>query len=177
MIETPRLRLRRWRSADARAYRALCSVAEVSRFLGPPPTLAQARAIVASQNATLDATGSCFWATELRVDRRFVGWCGIKPGPIDTPIAGAAEIGWTMTPAHQGEGLAQEAAAAVLAWAWAHTDHPRVFAIASPANDASLAVMQRLGMIEVEGGAFDHPALAPGDPLRRHVTYAIERPS
>jgi hypothetical protein len=28
----------------------------------------------------------------------------------------------------------------------------------------------------VEGGDFDHPALAAGDSLRRHVLYRIDRP-
>jgi hypothetical protein len=31
-------------------------------------------------------------------------------------------------------------------------------------------------MTRLPDGDFDHPALAPGDPLRRHLTYAIERP-
>lgn len=31
-------------------------------------------------------------------------------------------------------------------------------------------------MIRVPDGDFDHPALAQGDPLRAHLTYAIDRP-
>jgi RimJ/RimL family protein N-acetyltransferase len=176
MIETERVLLRRWRPADARAYKAIASHPAVARTLGKPPTLAKARATVATQNALLDATGSCFWALEMRATGAFGGWCGIKPGPDGTPVAGVPEIGWTLHPDLHGRGLATEAAGAVLAWAWAHTEHPRVYAITTPGNAASLAVMRRLGMAEVPGSRFEHPALAEGDPLRPHVTYAIERP-
>ena len=44
-------------------------------------------------------------------------------------------------------------------------------------NSRSRAVMERLGMERVIDGDFDHPALAPGDPLRRHVHYRIARPA
>ena len=180
MIETMRLRLRRWRMAEARAFKAIAGEPRVARFLGPGPTLARARAIIAAQNAMLDATGHCFWAIEARdspVGKGEVfGWCGIKLGPDHSPIAGLPEIGWTLHPNHQRQGLATEAACAVRDWTWAHTDHPRLHAITTPANTASRAVMTRIGMTRVEDGDFDHPALAAGDPLRRHVTYAIDRP-
>lgn len=177
MIETGRLRFRRWRMADAAAYRALCADPAVARYLGEPPTLAVARATLAAQNATLDATGSCFWAVELRTTAGLVGWCGIKPGPGHTPIAGLPEIGWTVAPALHGRGLAVEAAAATLAWAWAHTDHSAVYAIVVPANAPSRRLMRRLGMQRLADGDFDHPMIAAGDPLRRHLTYRIERPA
>lgn len=176
MIETRRLRLRRWRMTDAAAYRALCSEPAVARFLGTPPTLARARATLAAQNATLDTTGSCFWAVEHRGTATLVGWCGIKPGPDHTPIAGLPEIGWTVASAWQRRGLAREAAAATLAWVWAQGRHPAVYAIVVPANMPSRRLMRALGLKRLTDSAFDHPALAPGDPLRRHLIYRIERP-
>ena len=127
------------------------------------------------QNAILAATGSCFWALELRETGAFVGWCGIKPGK--PPIEGEPEIGWTLAPDLWGRGLAHEAAAATLAWAWAGTSLERIVAITSRGNRRSWGLMERLGMRRVAGGDFDHPALAEGDPLRPHITYAIERPA
>jgi hypothetical protein len=35
--------------------------------------------------------------------------------------------------------------------------------------------MQRLGMREDPAGAFDHPLLAEGHPLRRHCLYRLDR--
>ena len=74
-----------------------------------------------------------------------------------------------------GDGLAGEAARAVLATGWERgTD--TVYAITVPDNRRSRALMERLGMTRVEGGDFDHPDLAPDNPLRRHVLYRIDRP-
>jgi ribosomal-protein-alanine N-acetyltransferase len=36
--------------------------------------------------------------------------------------------------------------------------------------------MERLGMSRDPAEDFDHPALAPGDPLRRHVLYRLSAP-
>lgn len=175
MIETERLRFRRWRLSDARAYKSVASEPGVSATLGKPPTLTRARAIIATQNATLDAAGFCFWPLELKADGRFIGWCGIKFGPDHSPIAGQPEIGWTLHPDLHGMGLAREAAEAVLDWFWTDSTHQRLFAITTPGNVRSWGLMERLGMRRI--GSFDHPALAEDDPLRPHVTYTIDRPA
>lgn len=174
MIETERLLLRRWRNADAEPFHAMGRDAEVMRYLGPAMTKADCAAAVERQNALADQTGSCFWAVERRDDARFIGFCGIKPGPDGTPIAGLPEIGWRLARDAWGQGYAREAAQACLDRAWA-ANTPRVLAITVPANKRSWGLMERLGMARVADGEFDHPALAEGDPLRRHLTYAIDR--
>lgn len=176
MIETERLLLRRWREDDAPRLTALRADPAVSRLLGAPPSMDESRATIARQNELLDTLGYCFWAVELRATGAFIGWCGLKPGPADSPAAGEIEIGWTLAPSCWRRGLAREAAGSVLAWAWAHTGHSRVFAITTPSNRASWGLMQRLGMTRLADADFDHPKLAEGDPLRRHLTYAIGRP-
>lgn len=177
MIATDRLILRRWREDDAASHHAMCADADVSRFLGPPLALEQSRETVANQNGIADRYGSCFWAVDRRVDARFVGWCGVKPGPEATPIAGEPEIGWSLAREAWGQGSAVEAACAALVHFWqARPAQRTVFAITTPANDRSWGLMFRLGMMRLADGDFDHPALAEGDPLRRHLTYAIDRP-
>ncbi|WBH17584.1 GNAT family N-acetyltransferase [Sphingomonas radiodurans] len=167
--------MRRWRDADVAPFHAMGQDAEVMRYLGPPMDIAACAAIAERMNAMADATGDCFWAIERRADGAFLGFCGIKPGPSDTPIAGLPEIGWRFSRPSWGQGLAREAAAACLERAWRRgTD--RVHAITVPANERSWGLMIRLGMTRVDGGDFDHPALDPADPLRRHVHYLIERP-
>lgn len=175
MIETERLLLRPWRESDAAAHNALCIDARVVVTLGPPPLLADSIGMIARQNVTLLATGSCFWAMELRDTDAFVGWCGIKPGK--PPIEGEVEIGWTLAPDLWGRGLAREAAVATLAWTWVHTTRERVVAITSRGNRRSWGLMERLGMRRVPDGDFDHPQLAADDPLRPHITYSIDRPA
>ena len=175
MINTERLILRRWRDADVRPFHAMGQDAEVMRYLGPPMSREDAEAAVARQNALADETGACFWAIERREDGAFLGFCGVKPGPAGTPIAGEPEIGWRLARPAWGRGYAREAAAACLADAWRRGEG-RVFAITVPANERSWGLMIRLGMARLADGDFDHPALPEGDPLRRHLTYAIERP-
>jgi len=44
-----------------------------------------------------------------------------------------------------------------------------------PANKASWSVMERVGMTRDAGGDFDHPRLAVGHALRRHILYRKQR--
>lgn len=175
MIQTDRLILRQWRAADVAPFHAMGQDAEVMRYLGPPMDEAACESTVARMNAMAEATGDCFWAVERRADGAFIGFCGIKPGPAGTPIEGQPEIGWRLARGAWGRGYAREAAQACLDRAWARgTDE--VHAITVPANAASWGLMIRLGMTRVADGDFDHPVLAAGDPLRRHLRYAIARP-
>ena len=177
MIETDRLVLRRWRDADTAPFFAMGQDAEVMRHIGPPMTYEDAARTVARVNAQIDSDGHAFWAVECRADAAFIGFCGVKHGPPGTPIADLPEIGWRLARTAWGQGYAREAAAASLGWFWANTIAPRVFAITTPANARSWGLMIRLGMARVTDGDFDHPALAEADPLRRHLTYAIDRPA
>jgi RimJ/RimL family protein N-acetyltransferase len=176
VIVTDRLLLRRWREEDVAPFHAMGQDAEVMRFLGPPPSEEDCRAAVARQNAYADEYGRCFWAVERHADGVFLGFCGVKPGPEGTPIAGEPEIGWRLARHAWGQGYATEAAAAALAAEWQRGGNP-VWAMTVPANARSRAVMERLGMERVIDGDFDHPALPPGDLLRRHVLYRIARPA
>ncbi|MDR6787270.1 RimJ/RimL family protein N-acetyltransferase [Sphingomonas sp. BE138] len=175
MIDTERLVLRPWRSHDVAPFHAMGQDAEVMRYLGAATTLAWARAMASEQNESAERSGRCFWAVERRSDRAFIGFCGVEPGPAGSPIAGMVEIGWRLARTAWGQGLASEAARAVLAAEWARgTDH--VVAVTAIGNRRSRAVMERLGMARVRGGDFDHPDLAADSPLRRHVLYRIGCP-
>jgi RimJ/RimL family protein N-acetyltransferase len=177
MIETDRLILRGWRDEDVAPFHAMGNDPEVMRYLGPPMTLADAQGARDRMNATLAECGYCFWAVERKADRAFLGFCGIKPGPPGTPIASDIEIGWRLRCDAWGQGYAREAAEASLAWTWANTDAPAVAAITVIDNVRSWGLMERLGMIRDLGADFDHPAVADGDPLKRHLTYRIARPA
>lgn len=175
MIGTERLILRAWAERDRSPFAAMGRDPRVMATLGPLLSRSQSDGLVDRLAGTQVAHGITFWAVERR-DGAFLGFCGLKPGPDGTPIAGEWEIGWRLAHAYWGRGYAREAAAATLAWAWANSARDRVVAITTPGNPRSWGLMERLGMARLADGDFDHPALSPGDPLRRHLTYAIERP-
>lgn len=176
VIETPRLLIRPWRSADLAPFAAMCADAEVMEHLGPTWDEGECALIKAEQEHWQRELGHCFWALERRADGAFLGFCGIKPGPVGTPIDCLPEIGWRLARAYWGQGYAREAAEACLAWAWAGTGWARVYAITTPGNVRSWGLMERLRMVRRDDLAFDHPHVPEGDPLRPHITYAANRP-
>jgi RimJ/RimL family protein N-acetyltransferase len=46
-----------------------------------------------------------------------------------------------------------------------------------PANVRSRRVMEKLGMTHEAAENFEHPVLAAGHPLRRHVLYRLKAPA
>ena len=65
------------------------------------------------------------------------------------PIDGAAEVGYTIRPAHRRRGYAAEAVAAMLAWAQEEHEVRRFLASVSPANEPSLRLVRRLGFAQI----------------------------
>lgn len=177
MIETERLILRAWRDSDVAAFHAMCNDPDVMRYLGPPLSLTDAQEAADRQNGFIASHGYCFWALERKQDGAFLGFCGMKPGPEGTPIRDEMEIGWRLARPHWGQGYAREAAEASIAWGWTNTTVPEVAAMTVIANSSSWGLMERLGMVRDCDSDFDHPAVAEGDPLRRHILYRIARPA
>jgi RimJ/RimL family protein N-acetyltransferase len=174
-LETERLILREWREADVEPLAAMNADPEVMQYVGPLQTRGDA-ARMAGNLARMQADhGHCYWALERRGDGVMIGFCGLDPGFVG-PVKGQVEIGWRLARQAWGQGFAREAAEASLAWGFAELSLAAIWAKTVPANWRSWGLMRRLGMRYVEGGDFDHPALAAGDPLRRHVLYRIDRP-
>ena len=175
MIETPRLLLRPWEERDRAPYHRIKSDPRVMATLGPLQSRVESDATIDHLRAREVEWGYSFWPVERRSDDMLIGYCGLVHPPVGTPIADELEIGWGLGSQFWGQGYATEAAAAVLAWAWANTARERVVATTSLDNNASRALMARLGMTRLPDGDFDHPVLTEGDPLRPHVSYGIER--
>jgi len=177
MIETERLILRPWQDRDRPALRAHCDDPEVMRFLLPVADDAAFETMLGRLSSWLDDYGFTFWILERRSDGAVMGMCGLKPGAPETPVEHHVEIGWRLAREYWGQGYAREAALATLDWAWANLDTPEVLAITVPANRASWGLMERIGMKRDRDNDFDHPLVAEGNPLRRHILYRIARPA
>lgn len=71
-----------------------------------------------------------------------VGICGLlKRDTLPDP-----DIGFAFLPEHWGKGYALEAAGAVMAWGRREHGLTRILAINSPGNEASIRVLDKLGM-------------------------------
>ena len=173
-IETERLRLRSWREDDRAPFAAICADPRVMATLGPVMTRAESDALLLRVEAIEAEHGHTFWALERKDDAELIGWCGVIRGNAG-PVEGKAEIGWRLAHEAWGRGYATEAARATLDWLFANLPDDHAWAITHIGNHRSRAVMERLGMRHHPELDFDHPRIAEGDPLRRHVTYSLAR--
>jgi len=173
MIETERLILRPPEPRDRAPLHAMWADPRVMADLGPVKTAADSDAALA-RHASYAPLG--FFVIERREDRATMGFCGLKPGAPNTPIADMLEVGWMLAVPYWGSGYAREAAAASIAWGWATRDDAAIVAITARRNAKSRGLMERLGMHYVPALDFIHPLFVAEDPLADTVTYRIDRP-
>ncbi len=173
-LTTPRLLLRPWRDDDVEPFAAMFDDPAVMEFLMPVADRAAIEAIVGRVRAHFDRHGFGWWAAELKETGAFIGFIGLSHIPFEAHFTPAVEIGWRLASAYWGQGYATEGARAALAAAFTQLS-PEIVAITVPANARSRRLMERIGMTHDPADDFDHPRLAEGHPLRRHVLYRIAR--
>ena len=100
---------------------------------------------------------------------------GLSVPSFEAPFTPCVEIGWRLERASWGKGFATEAGRECLRFAFESLVLEEVVSFTVPLNRRSRAVMARLGMSHDAAGDFDHPGLAAGHPLRRHVLYRLRR--
>ncbi|MFG1799180.1 GNAT family N-acetyltransferase [Micromonospora carbonacea] len=171
LLETGRLRLRRFTGADADALTELDADPEVMRYLtGGRPTPAEVvrGELLPRLLAGYDHhPGLGRWAAVDRTTGTFLGWfaldapqAGPPPGPAaagarpaavaagarPTPGANQAELGYRLRRAAWGRGLATEGSRALLRHAFATVGLARVWAQTMAVNTASRRVMEKAGL-------------------------------
>ena len=121
--------------------------------------------------------GLGLWAVQHRDSARFVGYVGLWPVPGDVQAtigaASGVEVGWRLSASAWGRGLATEGAREAMRFGFYDLGLAEIVSFTAVGNVRSRAVMRRLGMQHDPAGDFDHPALAQGHPLRRHVLYRL----
>lgn len=154
LTRTPRLLLRHWEESDLPAFFDLYSRDDVMRWLGPQPRRSLATVDEARDRLARWSAGARRLGPPLGM------WAVVPLAPADQPPAGTLlllpltdaggptgllEIGWHLHPRCQGQGLATEAAGAVLGAA-AAAGIGEVLALTDLDNVRSQAVATRLGM-------------------------------
>jgi len=175
VIETERLLLRRWVDADRAPFHAMCNDPAVMEYLGAPWSRAESDAAIDRQNGFVEGYGSGFLAVERKDDGAFLGFCGVKPGALDTPLEGRPEIGWRFAQSHWGRGYAREAAAACLDHGFAQQGFADIWAMTVLGNARSWGLMERIGMIRCPDLDFDHPQPELEPRLKPHIVYRKAR--
>ena len=144
ILETPRLRLRRFTIDDAAFALELLNAPPFLRYIGDKKVrnLDDARQyILNGPVASYERNGFGLNLVELKDEHTPIGMCGLlKRDELPDP-----DIGFAFLPAFWKKGFAFEAATAVLHDARERLKLARLLAITSLDNDASIELLERLG--------------------------------
>jgi RimJ/RimL family protein N-acetyltransferase len=145
VLETARLKLRQWRSADVEPNTAMLADPGTARFIaadGKPVTTALAgwrNAAVMAGHWALHGAG--MFVVEEKHTGKFVG----RVGPWFPPGWPDFEVGWGISSEFRGKGYAVEAARASIDWVFATFELDQIIHCIDCENIASQAVARRLG--------------------------------
>ena len=146
LLETARLRLRRFTMDDVDHLVELDSDPEVMRFLTggrPTPSATVRDEHLPRLLARYDRhPGLGRWAAEDRTTGEFLGWFALDPAEDGTQ----AELGYRLRRAAWGRGLATEGSRALLRHAFETVGLRRVWAETMAVNRRSRSVMEKAGL-------------------------------
>ena len=144
---TDRLVVRTWADEDVDALAAIGADPDVVRYLGGVPwSVADARSMIERYREIGDSLGVTAWALEDRRSGSLVGHCGFARTNAPCLRPEIVEIGWMLDRRRWREGLATEAARAVMPRALQRFERWRILSKCQVENVASERVMQRLGL-------------------------------
>ncbi len=143
-LDAERVRLRHPRPTDADAVIAIFGDPEAMRYWSHEPleSLDAARAYLDSIDEGFLERTFFQWAITERGNDRLIGTVTLGDWSRRNR---RAEIGFMLSPAHQGQGIASEAVRAVLDFAFGPMDLYRIEADIDPRNAASARLLGRLG--------------------------------
>jgi len=145
VLETDRLSLRRLSVEDAEFILDLLNQPSFLRYIGDKGvrTLDDARNYVLNgPMASYERFSFGLYLAELKVTREPIGICGL----VKRETLEDVDIGFAFLPQFWQHGYAFESAAAVLAHGRDVLGLDRIVAITSPDNDASVRVLNKLGL-------------------------------
>jgi len=159
VLETARLILRAPRAEDAAGYIAV-HASERARYMGGNQGHSAAWTAFATEIGHWVVHGFGMWAVTRRGDDRRIGMVG-GWFPAGWP---EKEIGWTLWPEAEGQGIAHEAALAARAHAYRVWGWKTAVSYVDPANVRSRRLAERLGaVLDADADRVD-----PEDVVYRH---------
>jgi RimJ/RimL family protein N-acetyltransferase len=146
-------------------------------FLPGPLSRQESDALVDRIEAHFNEHGFGQWAVEIPGITPFAGFIGLSIPRFEAAFTPCIEVGWRLDAAYWNRGYATEGGRAALAFGFRWLQAEEIVSFTVPLNVRSRRVMEKLGMTHSAGDDFDHPLLAEGHPLRRHVLYRLSRPA
>ncbi|GAB2963714.1 hypothetical protein GCM10027048_36070 [Hymenobacter coalescens] len=161
MLETPRLHLIPCTPAHFEAalagHHVLAAVLGVAAEAGWPGS-EEAQAALAPGYRHLrrqpELRGWWMYLLVHREAQQLIGMAGFKGRPDEQ---GSVEIGYSLTAAYRGQGLATEAARALVDYAFGHPEVRRVTALTLPVRTATCRVLEKAGL-QLQGPVLDPDA-------------------
>lgn len=175
-LKTSRLLLRSWRDSDREPFARINADPRVMEYFPACLSRADSDALIDRIEARINDHGWSLFAAELREAGEFIGFMGLSVPAFEAHFTPSVEIGWRLAAEHWGKGLATEGARAVLHFGFTQLRLPEVVSFTTVANVRSRRVMEKLGMTHNPAEDFDHPDLAEGHSLKRHVLYRLHNP-
>jgi RimJ/RimL family protein N-acetyltransferase len=152
ILETPRLLLRHLLPDDLDSLFTLYSDPEIRRYF-PEGTLTYAETKEELEwflHGHPDYPELGLWATIHKETGRFIGRCGLLPWTIDEQFE--VEVAYLLAKEFWGQGLATEAAQAILDYGFGKLGLHRLVCLIDRENLASIRVASKIGMtFEKEG--------------------------
>ena len=166
-MTTARLGFRAWNTSDLPLALALWGDPEVTRLIGGPFSEEQVQKKLAAEIDSMARNRVQYWPIFLLSNHEHVGCAGLRPY---RPAEQIYEMGFHLRQAHWGQGLATEAASAIIGFAFEKLGAKALFAGHHPANTASRKVLEKLGFRFI--GEEHYP---PTGAI--HPSYLLIRPS
>ena len=173
MVETERLLLREWREDDFEPFARMCADPRVMEFFPATLTREETAAGIERGRAHFARHGFGWWAAELKETGAFIGFIGLAVPYFEAHFTPCVEVGWRLAAEYWRRGLATEGARASLRYGFEVLGLAEIVSFTTVANVRSRRVMEKIGMTHDPADDFDHPRIAEGHPLRRHVLYRL----
>ena len=177
MLETDRLLLRRWNDSDREPFAEINADSRVMEFFPGVLTREESDQLIESIESHFDNRGFGLFATELKAEKKLIGFIGLHVATFQAHFTPCVEIGWRIAVPYWGKGLATEGSREVVRFAFERLRLESLVSFTVPENVASRRLMEKLGMTHDPADDFDHPRLPPGHRLRRHVLYRLRNPA
>lgn len=174
-IKTERLVLRQWRKEDLEPFAKLNADPKVREFFPGLMSCEECERSIKLMSDHITRCGWGFWAVSLIETDEFIGFIGLEDVYFQAHFTPAVEIGWRLAFDYWGKGYATEGAKAALAYGFETLNLDEIVSFTTVQNMRSRRIMEKIGMHHNSKDDFDHPKLAEGHKLRRHVLYRLKQ--